>query len=164
MCAGRSPHNCAHPPCRYRRSYSTYLGGTNSDEGYSIAVDAEGSAYVTGLMFSGDFPTVNSLQPALAGNRDAFVAKFGVNSAPPLTDLASLIVGFGLTPVIADSLLAKVGAAQASLAHGNTTAACNQLQALINQARAKSGKYLTADQATAIITADQASRPAIGCK
>ncbi len=37
--------------------YSTFLGGTNADEGQGIAVDADGSAYVTGLTASTNFPT-----------------------------------------------------------------------------------------------------------
>ena len=47
--------------------YSTYLGGTKDDRGFSIAVDATGSAYVTGRTASSDFPTANALQPVFAG-------------------------------------------------------------------------------------------------
>ena len=36
--------------------YSTYLGGNNVDEGNGIAVDASGSAYVTGYTASTNFP------------------------------------------------------------------------------------------------------------
>jgi hypothetical protein len=44
--------------------YSTYLGGSQFDQGFGIAVDSAGSAYVVGLTDSGDFPTANALQPA----------------------------------------------------------------------------------------------------
>ena len=56
--------------------YSTYLGGSNDDLGYGIAVDAAGSAYVTGNTQSTNFPTVNPLQATNGGNYDAFVTKF----------------------------------------------------------------------------------------
>jgi photosystem II stability/assembly factor-like uncharacterized protein len=47
--------------------YSTYLGGSGEDGASGIAVDALGRAYVTGSTISGDFPTVNALQPSLGG-------------------------------------------------------------------------------------------------
>ncbi|MFH1374826.1 MAG: SBBP repeat-containing protein [bacterium] len=55
--------------------YSTYLGGSNSDLGYGIAVDASGAAYVTGQTYSTDFPTENPYQTD-QNSYDAFIAKF----------------------------------------------------------------------------------------
>jgi hypothetical protein len=60
-------------------AYSTYLGGSNTDQGSGIAVDSLGSAYVTGLTNSTNFPTANPIQAANAGGLDAFVTK--VNAA-----------------------------------------------------------------------------------
>jgi len=56
--------------------YSTYLGGSNYDYPYSIAVDSTGAAYVTGLTESPDFPVRNALYGSLNGSEDAFVTKF----------------------------------------------------------------------------------------
>ena len=36
--------------------YATFLGGSDYDVGYGIAVDDAGSAYVTGLTRSANFP------------------------------------------------------------------------------------------------------------
>jgi Beta-propeller repeat len=55
--------------------YSTYFGGNNRDTGNSVAVDALDNVYVTGSTGSINFPTMNPLQPSLAGGNDAFVAK-----------------------------------------------------------------------------------------
>src|SRR5947207_625485 len=57
--------------------YSTYLGGSSSDAGYGIAVDAAGNAYVTGGTGSTDFPTtIGAFQTTKGGGfRDAFVTK-----------------------------------------------------------------------------------------
>jgi hypothetical protein len=57
-------------------SYSTYLGGSSYDYGYSIAVDASGSAYLSGSTNSADFPTTAGAFDSTAnGGRDAFVTK-----------------------------------------------------------------------------------------
>jgi hypothetical protein len=55
--------------------YSTYLGGSDTEFGNGIAVDAAGNACVTGSTGSANFPTKNPLQAALSGAPDAFVAK-----------------------------------------------------------------------------------------
>jgi CSLREA domain-containing protein len=73
-------------------NYSTYLGGGDYEEGLGIAVDTADNAYVTGFTYSGDFPTESPLQPANAGDSDAFVAKLTVTSSTiPAGDVAALI-------------------------------------------------------------------------
>jgi uncharacterized protein (TIGR03437 family) len=55
--------------------YSTLLSGKSYDVGRSIAVDAAGSALVTGYTESHDFPTASAFQPDNRGARDVFVTK-----------------------------------------------------------------------------------------
>ena len=57
-------------------AYSTYLGGSGQDAGLDIAVNAHGSAFVTGLTTSLDFPPAPAA-PRLGpgGGYDAFVVK-----------------------------------------------------------------------------------------
>jgi len=65
--------------------YATYLGGSQFDIGFSLAVDASGNAYVTGRTESPGFPVAGSpLQARYGGNGDAFVAKIGTDSLPPV--------------------------------------------------------------------------------
>ena len=55
--------------------YSTYLGGSDIEQGFGIAVDTQGSAYVTGFTVSTNFPTANPFQAANGGGIDTFVTK-----------------------------------------------------------------------------------------
>jgi Beta-propeller repeat len=58
-------------------AYSTYLGGSDLDNGLGIAVDAAGAAYVAGDTVSPDFPTTaGAFDDDFSGPRfDAFVTK-----------------------------------------------------------------------------------------
>lgn len=55
--------------------YSTYFGGSAEDRPTGLAVDVHGAAYMTGLTFSTDLPTLNAWQATLHGLRDVFVMK-----------------------------------------------------------------------------------------
>ena len=57
-------------------AYATYLGGSVFDGGMAIAVDSNGSAYVTGRSDSANFPsTPGAFAISNAGGGDVFVAK-----------------------------------------------------------------------------------------
>src|SRR5262249_16803564 len=62
--------------------YSTYLGGSNTDEGLGIAVDPSGNAYVTGVTASTNFPTTpGAFQTTLGGSSRAFVTKLNASGS-----------------------------------------------------------------------------------
>ena len=55
-------------PAGAKLLYSTYLGGTEADGAFGIAIDAAGSAYVVGYTKSADFPvTPGALQTTYTG-------------------------------------------------------------------------------------------------
>jgi len=61
--------------------YSALIGGSDTDEGQGIAVDAAGNAYLTGFTQSADFPIVNQIPGACVGScgsafhQDTFILK-----------------------------------------------------------------------------------------
>jgi hypothetical protein len=63
--------------------YSTFLGGNDfGDEGWGIAVDAAGAAYVTGITTDGTFPTTpGAFDTTLNSITDAFVTKFSADGS-----------------------------------------------------------------------------------
>ena len=64
--------------------YSTYLGGNGADRGYAIAVDSGGSAYITGLTTSPNFPisqgAYQTVCAPIANNTGISVAQSNCNS------------------------------------------------------------------------------------
>lgn len=82
--------------------FSTYLGGSDVDNGLGIAVDSAGNAYVTGGLFSKDFPTVLAFQTfcnnctsylSQPSSGDAFLVKVCI-TACPAAELSSSSVSF----------------------------------------------------------------------
>jgi hypothetical protein len=63
---------------------SAYLGGTNSDYGYAIALDEGGNSYVVGTTLSQNFPLVNAGQSAKNATNDAFLVKILGDAQPSL--------------------------------------------------------------------------------
>jgi RHS repeat-associated protein len=79
--------------------YSTYLGGNDQDPATGIAVDSTGSAYVTGVTRSTNFPTTSgAFQTTYGGNFDAFVTKLNAAGSAPVysTYLGGNDLDFGL--------------------------------------------------------------------
>lgn len=66
--------------------YSTYLGGSGTEnyvtaEQGAISLDEDGTAYVTGLTSSKNFPLLGALQKRFGGVSDAFVARLSADGA-----------------------------------------------------------------------------------
>ena len=70
--------------------YYTYLGGSQEDAAYDLALDSGGNAYLAGTTSSSDFPTKNALFPTISGTadptihvypNDAFVAELNTNGS-----------------------------------------------------------------------------------
>jgi hypothetical protein len=55
--------------------YSTYYGGTSDEQGFAIAVDGSGNAYLTGNTSSANLATAGAFQTALAGSTNAYVTE-----------------------------------------------------------------------------------------
>jgi uncharacterized repeat protein (TIGR01451 family) len=64
--------------------YSTYLGGSGSDHGIGVAVDASGGVVVVGDTYSTDFPvTDDAYQGTYAGAGDVFLTRYFLGGDDP---------------------------------------------------------------------------------
>jgi hypothetical protein len=78
--------------------YSTYFGGSDTDEVLGMGVDANGNLLLTGFTLSSDFPiTGDAAQPSYAGNGDIFISV--VNPFDPKFLLYSTYLGGSETEV-----------------------------------------------------------------
>jgi uncharacterized protein (TIGR03437 family) len=74
--------------------YSTYVGGIGQDEGIALALDSSGSAYVTGVTASVNFPvTAGGYLSPSSGGKDAFLVK--VNPAGSALAYSARLSGSG---------------------------------------------------------------------
>ncbi len=83
--------------------YSTFLGGGGADAVGPIAVDAVGNAHVGGGTGSADFPTVDPVQAALAGDSDGTVTT--LNSTGSALLFSTYLGGSMVTPGFASDVL-----------------------------------------------------------
>jgi hypothetical protein len=99
--------------------YSTFLGGSFIDRANAVAVDAAGTAWVTGQTSSSDFPTAGGpAQPAFGGGAwDAFLVRID----PTLAGLASLPYGSFVGGSGEDRGLAIAASASGLLLAGETS-------------------------------------------
>ena len=139
----------------------TFLGAT------SVTTDTSGNgsfeAHLTMPVAAGQVATATATDPV--GNTSEFSACVPVRSASQgIADVIGEIGNTGLSQGNKNSLTAKLQAAQSSLAAGNTTAACNQLDAFSNevQAKLKSGA-LTTQEAKALLDSIMEVKTVIGC-
>lgn len=74
--------------------YSTYLGGSDADWAFALAVDAAGRAYVGGATLSSDFPTKASVSGnTYLGAQDGFLTR--INASGSLIEMSRYIGGSG---------------------------------------------------------------------
>jgi hypothetical protein len=120
--------------------YSTYFGGSDEDQGYGIAVDSLGNAYVTGYTASSNFPaTEGAFQTSLAGGQNAFVAKFENTLEAQIVNLQNTVKGLVSTGTLSAGsgqlLLRPLIAALAAVNAGRTAVAVRDLDAFIRDIR-----------------------------
>src|SRR5262249_49486264 len=103
------------------------------------------------------------------GGFDVYAFTFQVPSAPTnteeqLDDLIALIRSFNLPAGTANSLIRKLQNAIDASKASDTATACSLLTSFINECQPQSGKNLTPEQSTKLITAASHSKTDLGCQ
>ncbi|MGV9170052.1 MAG: hypothetical protein ACOC38_08960, partial [Promethearchaeia archaeon] len=71
-------------------TFSTYLGGSDSDEGRAILDRSDGSFTVAGFTYSPDFPITNAFQETHGGDTDGFLTDFRMDTESPTIALSGI--------------------------------------------------------------------------
>ncbi|MDQ3010425.1 MAG: SBBP repeat-containing protein [Acidobacteriota bacterium] len=111
-------------------SYAGYIGGSGDDEGFGVAIDSAGNAYVTGRTTTSEatFPKANAFDLTLNGASDGFIAK--VNQTGSGLTYAGYLGGNGLE----EGFGAAVNGLRQVYVAGRSTSADNSFPTLIGPA------------------------------
>jgi hypothetical protein len=105
-------------------AYATFLGGGGGETGSGIAVNAAGSAYVTGITYSTDFPTtLGAFDRSRDGSCDAFVVKLPTGPPPPTYTISGRTTYADGSPISGVTVSAGAGRSAVSDGSGNYTSA-----------------------------------------
>lgn len=55
--------------------YSTYVGGSDTDYPFAMAIGSDGAAMIAGITYSSDFPIKNAMQSVFGGVYDGFIVR-----------------------------------------------------------------------------------------
>jgi acetyl esterase/lipase len=131
----------------------------NADPNPEVTCDSP-----SGSTFSVGTARVTCTATDAAGNTSIRTFEVVVKGAArQLADLVALVGSFGLDRGAGRSFTAKLDAANAALRAGRPQDACGPLQAVINHARAQSGKKLTVGQANRLTADATRIRAVLGC-
>jgi hypothetical protein len=130
----------------------------------NIGVTSQHCAPASGTLFPIGATTVRCTAADAAGNAASASFAVTVKGAPDqMTDLGATVEGLDLQQGTETSLKAKLEAALAALAAGNKSAACGQLDAMVNQINANVPTRISRADADALIGDINRIQAATGC-
>lgn len=99
-----------------------------------------------------------------ATDYDVYTFTFQLSSpVTQINDLIALVRSFHLQSALESSLVSKLQDALTALSAGNTATACASLTSFIKQVQTQSGKKITTQQATQLISSANAIKTNLGC-
>lgn len=118
------------------------------------------------IAICGEVGRITYTVPAPSTALDVWIFTFQVPSptVDQIEDLIALVQSFGLPDGLQNSLTSKLQNALEAIAASDTARACEYLTAFVNECAAQSGKKLTANQSSQLVTAVNAIKNSFGCQ